>query len=170
MKYVITIIILGLMFCIFAQVETQHAVSNNTGEAKSETMTLRFAIGQPAIGTRTEENIKLQSGYLLIKTEATTAPVEDASKPVAFGIKSISPNPFNASCNIEFEIFFEEMEVHLKVLDISGRIVDIPIAGERLEPGYYTLKWNGDDLASGTYFIRLSDGNTIITKRAILMK
>jgi len=169
MKYVITIIILGLIFGIFAQVETRHAVSNGTGKAKSAGMTLRFAIGQPAIGTRTEENIKLQSGYLLIKTEETTSPIEDASKPVVFGIKSISPNPFNASCNIEFEIG-EEMEVNLKVLDISGRIVDIPIASERLEPGHYTLKWNGNDLASGTYFIRLSDGDKIITKRAILMK
>jgi len=168
MKYIIFFTM--LIALIFAQpaIEKQ-VIDNSGGECRNSAATLRFSIGQPAIGTRTEENIKLQSGYLLIKTVETTSPIEDASKPVAFGIKSISPNPFNASCNIELDIG-EETDILLEIIDISGRIVETPIDGERLEPGHYTLKWNGDDLASGTYFIRLSDGNKIITKRAILMK
>jgi len=55
-------------------------------------------------------------------------------------------------------------------VDISGRIVDTPIDGEFLQSGQYELKWSGNDFASGTYFVRLSADERIVTKRAILMK
>jgi len=48
--------------------------------------------------------------------------------------------------------------------------VDTPINSEILQHGRYELKWSGNDFASGTYFVRLSADERIVTKRAILMK
>jgi len=172
MKYV-TIIIIAFVLTIFAQTAITTETVENTGKAESETTTLQFAIGQPAVGERTEENIKLQSGYVLVRRGVSDTPSletdDNANKPDEIVINSISPNPFNSACAIEFTIG-GETAVNLEIVDISGRIVDTPIDGEFLQSGRYELKWSGNDLSSSTYFVRLSADKRTITKRVILMK
>ena len=156
---------------VFAQIRedvVESSTVNNVGTAKSEAITLNFAIGQTAIGTRTEKNIELQSGYLLIKTD-TIAPMGDKTELSAVRIKNISPNPFNTICTIQFGII-QDSEIYLDISDISGRIVKKLINGEKLQSGNYTLKFDGEDLTTGTYFVRLKAGEQSITERVILVK
>jgi len=172
MKYV-TIIIIAFVLAIFAQSAITTETVENTGTAESAATTLRFAIGQPAVGARSKEAITLQSGYVLVRRGVSDTPSletdDNGNKPDEIAINSISPNPFNAACAIEFTIG-GETAVNLEIVDISGRIVDTPIDGEFLQSGQYELKWSGNDFASGTYFVRLKAGDQTITKRAILMK
>jgi hypothetical protein len=78
------------------------------------------------------------------------------------------PNPFNSSTIIHFEIV-QESEVALTVYDILGREVTT-IINETKRPGSYDIKFDAIGLSSGAYFYRLRAGDTVETKRMLLLK
>lgn len=82
------------------------------------------------------------------------------------------PNPFNPLTNIEFEIPADS-RVTLKVYDITGREALNLIDGQR-PAGYHKIEINGNTLASGYYFYRLtvlSNGEVYtITKKMSVVK
>lgn len=88
--------------------------------------------------------------------------------PNEFALSQNYPNPFNPTTKIDFQIPIEVM-TRLVVYDISGREVAI-LVNEIMTPGYYTYTLNGSFLSSGVYFYRLVSGNSVITKRAVLVK
>ena len=90
-----------------------------------------------------------------------------ALEPVDFRISSVSPNPFNASVRINFNIDRNE-HTALRLYDLLGREVAVIYEGEP-EIGSHSLVWNGAGMASGVYFIRLEmAGRTRTVKTAIL--
>jgi len=83
------------------------------------------------------------------------------------------PNPFNPVTLIKFDIS-RHSHVHLKVLDITGRVVATVFDGE-CESGTRQVSWNGRDsagreLASGVYFLRLEAGGFVATRKMVLLK
>lgn len=75
------------------------------------------------------------------------------SSPVEVFLRQNYPNPSNPSSIINYEIP-EESLVKLYVYDISGKIVK-SLVNTYQQADYYTVKFNGADLASGIYFYRL---------------
>ncbi len=85
----------------------------------------------------------------------------------------INPNPFNASCNICFNIP-EKTEVNIEIYNTNGRKVYERNLGE-LESGQYRKAWNGIDdngttVSSGLYLIRLKTSNASIIQKTLLLK
>jgi len=78
------------------------------------------------------------------------------------------PNPFNPVTNIEVSIP-NKSQVRLSALNILGQEVSIIYNGE-IESGVYKFQFDGSHLASGNYFIRLTDGKESRIKKVILMK
>jgi hypothetical protein len=78
------------------------------------------------------------------------------------------PNPFNLTTTIEF---FLPIEVYtmLKIFDMRGREVSIPINGIHAA-GYHTIRWNASGLPSGVYYYSLEAGAFKAVKRALLLK
>ncbi len=62
-----------------------------------------------------------------------------------------------------------DMKVTLKVYDILGNEVATLVDEEKL-PGTYEVKFNGDRLASGVYFYRLTFADLSVTKAMILIR
>ena len=84
------------------------------------------------------------------------------------------PNPFNPLTRIAFDLP-EPEAVSLRVFDVAGRLVRVLIGGEVYGEGHHEAVWNGRDdrgrqLASGTYFYRLTAGSYTETKRMVLVK
>ncbi|MEO8447498.1 MAG: T9SS type A sorting domain-containing protein [bacterium] len=84
------------------------------------------------------------------------------------------PNPFNPVTNLEFQISrtpgnTNQDIVTLKVYDIKGTEV-ATLVNERLQPGTYSVNFNGSDFTSGVYFYRLITGAFVETKKMILIK
>jgi len=88
---------------------------------------------------------------------------------------AVSPNPFNPITTISFELQVASY-VELSVYDISGR--DVGTAGRhKTDPyagiygaGHHSITFDGSDLPSGVYFVRLEAGETVQTKKMVLVK
>ena len=78
------------------------------------------------------------------------------------------PNPFNHRTTISYGVP-EKSFVNIDIFDIKGRLVESLVSDEH-ENGFYQQSWNGGNVASGLYFIKLSTGKKILTKKMILLK
>ncbi|MBS1517772.1 MAG: VCBS repeat-containing protein [Bacteroidetes bacterium] len=98
----------------------------------------------------------------------------DLSNEVVIGIPTSTefmqnhPNPFNPVTNISYRLS-ENGFVTLKVFDNSGRELKT-LVNEFKEAGYYTIEFNGSNLASGIYFYKLTAGDFVQTKKLSLVK
>jgi len=101
----------------------------------------------------------------------TTTDVKDShghSIPNRLELNQNYPNPFNSSTQIEFKLADNSL-AELNVYDARGRKIDTLLDGE-LFPGEYSLKFDGGNLASGTYFYQLKAGQELLTKRMTLVR
>lgn len=175
------ILILALLVaaCAFAQTEVNWWVFDGGGGMREPDLgdTLYASIGQPVIGCRVEGTTSLCAGYLClfegscVKIDENPEDEENGKqpdKPFVFGINSVSPNPFNPTCAIEFEVEDNE-PVTFEFYNMMGNRIDAPIDNEQMEPGRYKLTWGGD-LPSGNYFARLSSGGKSTVKQIVYLK
>jgi len=78
------------------------------------------------------------------------------------------PNPFNPGTTITFNLPGAG-EVTLKIIDIRGEVKATLVRGT-VSRGRHTIRFNGESLASGVYFILLQTGQRVATHRMLLMK
>ena len=78
------------------------------------------------------------------------------------------PNPFNPSTTIQFELAARE-EVQLVVYDVAGRRV-AEILNQTMPAGVHQVEFDGNGLASGVYFYRLSTPTISSTRSMMLIK
>ncbi len=76
------------------------------------------------------------------------------------------PNPFNPVTVIKFSS--PQVIKFLKVYDVLGR--EVATLAENKPAGNYEVSFNGSNLASGPYVYVLQAGNTVISKKMILLK
>ncbi|HOD65414.1 MAG TPA: FlgD immunoglobulin-like domain containing protein [candidate division Zixibacteria bacterium] len=99
-------------------------------------------------------------------------PTGKVQAPADFALAN-HPNPFNPSTQITFALP-QAGPVTLRVYDVQGRLVRT-LANGPFDAGVHSVEWNGTDgtgsaVASGVYLYRLSAGETVVTRKMILMK
>ncbi len=95
---------------------------------------------------------------------------EQIELPQVFFLSQNFPNPFSKKTVISYQLPVIS-KVSLRVYDLSGRLV-ITLVDEEKKAGYYTVKWSSIDknLAPGIYFIRMSAGTFIKTRKMISIR
>jgi photosystem II stability/assembly factor-like uncharacterized protein len=88
--------------------------------------------------------------------------------PTGYSLTQNYPNPFNPSTIISYQLAARS-QVTLKVYDILGREV-ATLVNEEKSAGNYEVKFNANNLASGTYIYRFTAGNFVQTKKMLLLK
>ena len=88
--------------------------------------------------------------------------------PEIYSLNKPYPNPFNPVTTIDFSIP-EQGYLNLGIYDIKGQQVDILIDGF-IDAGYHSIKWNGINVASGVYFIKMNSGQYHSIQKMILLK
>lgn len=88
--------------------------------------------------------------------------------PKTFKLDSVYPNPFNPETNIKFTIA-ESADVLLEVYTILGEKV-FTLIDENLPEGNYTVNFNGMNLSSGVYLLKLRTEKNIATQKMVLLK
>jgi uncharacterized protein (DUF1501 family) len=104
----------------------------------------------------------------LIQPSAVVGVVDPADIPSEFSLAQNFPNPFNPATTIRYELA-RGSSVVLEVYDMAGRLVRTLVRGEQ-PAGVYTLTFEGQGLASGTYLYRLQAGNFVETRRMVLLR
>jgi len=90
--------------------------------------------------------------------------------PSTFSL-SAYPNPFNPTTTLTFTLPHAS-NVTLDVFDINGRNVTNhqPLVTSHYEAGTHTTTFDGSNLSSGIYFVRLQAGEYINTQKVVLLK
>ncbi len=83
---------------------------------------------------------------------------ENQAEPTTWRLSEPYPNPFNSQTRINFELP-HNAAVKLVLYDILGREVAV-LANRTFEAGVHTIGFDGANLASGTYFIRMEQVDT----------
>jgi hypothetical protein len=94
--------------------------------------------------------------------------VASAQVPGAYKLDNAYPNPFNPATTIGFSIPRSDF-VKVKIYDAAGREITTLVNGEMV-PGQHRFKWDGENQASGIYFIQMVCSRFEQTKTVILLK
>jgi hypothetical protein len=89
-------------------------------------------------------------------------------KPGEFKLFNNYPNPFNPTTMIKYAIP-KYAFVKITVFDILGREITT-LTNEYKTAGYYEVRFDGTNLASGLYFYRIEAGAYVQTKKMLLLK
>jgi hypothetical protein len=94
---------------------------------------------------------------------------DDKDSPQTYQLYNNYPNPFNANTIINYELPITS-DVDLNVYNILGQKVTTLIS-KRQKAGFYQVRWEARDFASGLYYYRLETSTGFLqTKKLILMK
>lgn len=85
-----------------------------------------------------------------------------------FRLEQNSPNPFNASTRIDFELI-ESTTTRLLVYDLLGRVV-ATLLDDVLAAGEHTIFFEASQLSSGVYTLVLQTGNATLTRLMLVQK
>jgi hypothetical protein len=100
------------------------------------------------------------------------SPIAKVQFNVAIGAPQLLasyPNPFNPAVTIHFTLT-NEAPVTITIFDASGKEVTRLYDNEVLQAGDYSKVFNGSELASGKYLLRMVSGDFVATENLILNK
>lgn len=105
--------------------------------------------------------------HTLFETGAISTP------EARFALLPNYPNPFNPSTTITYSVP-ARCHVAIHIFDVAGNIVRSLLDAEQ-PPGRYTIRWDGlsdrgHEVASGTYFCRLTAGKQSLSRKMLLMR
>jgi len=100
--------------------------------------------------------------------------VTEPAVPKTVALYQNSPNPFNPTTVIRYDVPAGGGKVSIRIYDVGGRLIHTLVDGN-VTPGRKSATWNakdahGNPVSSGIYFFRLSAGSTTLTKKMILLK
>ena len=135
----------------------------NTGLSDISTLSLAV-MGTNLFVQTSDNNVWMRPLSELI----TAVKGKEDQLPAQFRLDQNYPNPFNPSTTINYSIPKAGL-VTLKVYDVLGKEV-ATLVNEEEPSGNYHVQFNTSKLASGVYLYRLSEGNSVMTKKLILLK
>ena len=91
----------------------------------------------------------------------------------AAALTSVHPNPFNPQTTLEYYVSADD-RVSMAIYDARGALVRL-LVDQTMPAGEYRVKWDGVDeagrpVSSGIYFVKLSAGSHVSTRKLVLLK
>lgn len=128
--------------------------------------------GQQIEVTASDQTTGINFGLSILEPEEILDVTLDGNSgvnvPEDFVLHQNYPNPFNPETEISFGLPEPSM-VTLTVYNVLGQVVDV-LVDSHLDTGNYSVRWNGQNMASGIYFYQFRSNNFSTTKRMLLMK
>jgi hypothetical protein len=106
------------------------------------------------------------------KNEFSSINKTNEKVPGEFKLYKNYPNPFNSQTKIKFSVPSSGKitdRIKLDIFDLSGKLIE-HLFNDKLSAGIYELNYNAENLASGSYIIRLSTGSVSVVDRIMLIK
>ncbi|TET44748.1 T9SS type A sorting domain-containing protein [candidate division TA06 bacterium] len=142
------------------------------GEARDAVFNFSTEVGESG-AFEIEVEVSTGEGIWIERFHVPASSSELPEAPRSTALLEPEPNPFFASTSIRFNLA-KDGEVDLTVYDISGRVVNRLVSGVQ-SVGLYALSWDGQDsdgnkVASGSYFLKLSVGDYSETRKLVLAR
>ena len=98
---------------------------------------------------------------------------DDADGSESATLTSIHPNPFNPEATVEY-VLTTDARVRIDIFDARGALVR-RLLDESMPSGSHSAVWNGVDdsgrpVGSGIYFVKMTAGSVIETRKIVLLK
>ncbi|MCP4633115.1 MAG: T9SS type A sorting domain-containing protein [candidate division Zixibacteria bacterium] len=93
---------------------------------------------------------------------------EQGNIPIAIDLMQNSPNPFNATTKISFDLI-SNSRTTLEVYNLAGQLIQTLVDGN-LSAGHHNINWDASTYSSGIYFYQLTTNDKQLTKRMTLLK
>ncbi len=116
--------------------------------------------------------------YYVLKAFPTTVGTDNevdavSLLPQSIALESIYPNPFNPQATIRYDVA-QAGNVQMQIFDLQGKLVRDLFSG-RQNRGKHTINWDaknnlGQSVASGTYLIKVSSGNSSAIRLITLVR
>ena len=103
-----------------------------------------------------------------IPFDGTLETEEILLSPSNFDLVSLYPNPFNPEVTIQVNVG-EPGELNIDIFNLSGRRVKT-LVNSTIGVGSYSFKWDSSNNPSGMYFFKLTIGETVMIRKALLLK
>ena len=88
--------------------------------------------------------------------------------PTSFVINTLYPNPFNPVITLDIDIH-QSGVLWIEVYDVSGNFIE-EINKGHVNTGNQSLQWSGNNYPSGMYFFKITDGDAVQIRKAVLLK
>ena len=88
--------------------------------------------------------------------------------PASFVINTLYPNPFNPVITLDIDIH-KSGGLRIEVYDVSGHFIGV-INNGHVNTGNQSFQWNGNNSPSGMYFFKITDGDIVQIRKAVLLK
>ena len=93
--------------------------------------------------------------------------------PSVFALEGATPNPFNSSTDIKFDLPTDS-NVKLAIFDVNGKLVRTLVSGQ-MDAGIHTIRWdatdnNGLEIPTGVYFCKMKAGEFSAVSKLMLVK
>jgi photosystem II stability/assembly factor-like uncharacterized protein len=116
--------------------------------------------------------ISISGSILRTTTGGMTSIPENPKSNIPTSIKLLQnyPNPFNPVTVISYFVETQGIaSVQIKVYDILGREIKT-LVNENQQMGEHKVEFDGNNLPSGIYFYRITNGNQALTRKMLLLK
>lgn len=104
----------------------------------------------------------------LVTPITSVASERTESLPTLAHLDQNYPNPFNPTTGIRYHVSGVS-EIRLVVCDLLGREVAV-LVNEEKAPGSYEVRFDAAGFASGAYLYRLTAGNSVQTRKMVVVK
>ncbi|MCB1059868.1 MAG: T9SS type A sorting domain-containing protein [Calditrichaeota bacterium] len=141
-----------------------NAANSSTGSTYSWT---DESVRNGVVYSYTLSVVNLDGSREELQTQSVT-PRVGASTATNFALNQNYPNPFNPETNISFSLPVAS-NIELSVVNAVGQEVAV-LAQGAYSAGNHTVKFNGQNLASGIYFYTLKAGNFTAQHKMLLLK
>ena len=88
--------------------------------------------------------------------------------PASFVVNTLYPNPFNPVIILDIDIH-QSGVLSIEVYDISGHFI-AKINRGHVNTGNQSFQWSGNYSPSGMYFFKITDGDAVQIRKAVLLK
>lgn len=150
-------------------------IDGGGGTSTAGFLALTGTVGQPDAGPLSGGSLVLRGGFWAAPglTVTDSPAVESPVSPLRHRLSASAPNPSRHLATLQFELPRQET-THIRVYDVSGRIVSTLIDGE-LEAGTHEVTWDGRDrsgsrVASGVYLVRMQAGSFGATRKVTRLR
>ncbi|MDP8238835.1 MAG: Ig-like domain-containing protein [Candidatus Hatepunaea meridiana] len=103
----------------------------------------------------------LKDALLVLDVEVSVIPDE-------FYLSRNYPNPFNATTRLSYGLP-DASQVSIHIYDIAGRLVETLISSEQTA-GHHAVVWDGMNVTSGVYLVKMETANFRSVRKVMLVK